>query len=366
MNITLVISSLSSGGAERVLVGMANWWAGRGVKVTIITYSVGNDFYTLAPGVNRVRLDLLRNSTGLFDAVRMFMWRIIRLRHAIKDSKPACVVSFIDKTNVLTLLACLGTSLRVVVSERTNPMHYKIKKLWTLLRDLIYRRSAILVVQTESLRDWAQCRIAANRVRVIPNSIDAARLKTINYINPDEGTVPWNGRIISMGRMSYEKGHDLLVEACAKIFPHYSGWGLELIGDGPLRSQLSLQAHDLGIEQKVRFHGTLIQPFGLIKAADIFVLPSRVEGFPNVLLEAMSLGCAVVSFDCPSGPSELINHKDNGLLVSPSDTDALAQALISLINDPVMRSRIGQNAVKVLTQYSEPEVMAMWDEVVRR
>lgn len=365
MNYVLVISSLGAGGAERVMTDLANWWVVQGHHVTVITLSEDKDFYQLSGDVERVRLGGVRRSANILIAMWMFILRLYRLRVAIRRANPDSILSFIDKINVLSLIASIGLDSRVIVSERTNPEHYKIHKLWALLRDLIYRRSSILVVQTESLRDWAQHRIAPSKVRVIPNSIDAARLRATSDLNPDEGTVPWSGRIISMGRMSYEKGHDLLLEACAKVLPHYSGWGLEIIGDGPLRSQLALQAHDLGIEQKVRFHGTLSQPFGLIKAADIFVLPSRVEGFPNVLLEAMSLGCAVVSFDCPSGPSELISHKENGLLVSPGNADALAQAIISLINDPVMRSRIGQSAVKIMEQYSEPEVMAMWDEVMR-
>lgn len=362
MNITLVISSLNSGGAERVLVGMANWWASRGVIVTIITYSEGSDFYELAPSVERVRLGLLHNSTSLFDAARMFIWRVLRLRRAIKATKPNCVVSFIDKTNVLTLLACLGTSLRVVVSERTNPKHYHISRAWAALRDLIYRRADAVVVQTESLRSWAEQRVSAPKVAVVPNALDKER---IVLMDGADALPPQAGmrRIVAVGRMTYEKGHDLLIQACAKVLPAHSEWRLELVGDGPLRGQLEQQAEQSGIGRQVHFHGQLKNPFSVVKSADLFVLPSRVEGFPNVLLEAMGLGVAVVSFDCASGPSELIAPQVSGLLVPPEDVDALAAAMQSLMVDPERRATMAAEAYRVRERYSESEIMGEWSRV---
>lgn len=362
MNIALVISSLNSGGAERVLVGMANWWVSRGVHVTIITYSTGNDFYDLLPGVNRVRLDLLHNSTGPLDAIRMFIWRVLCLRRAIKASKPDCVVSFIDKTNVLTLLACLGSSLRVVVSERTNPEHYHIRKAWGVLRDIVYRRADTVVVQTESLRSWAEMRVSPSRVAVIPNALDKERIMLMDsasVISPTSGM----RSIVAVGRMSHEKGHDLLIKACAKILPQYPGWCLDLVGDGPLRGQLEQMAQINGISSQVHFHGQLKNPFGVVKGADLFVLPSRVEGFPNVLLEAMALGVPAVSFDCASGPSELITSQVSGLLVPPGDVEGLASAMRALLDDPERRATISAEAYRVRERYSESEIMGEWNRV---
>ena len=363
MNITLIISTLSSGGAERVLVGLANWWASHGANVTIITYSGGDDFYVPVPSVRRLRLDLRRNSSNLFDTVRFFIWRIITLRRVIKSTKPGCVVSFLDQTNILTLLACLGTSLRVVVSERIDPRFYPIRPSWGLLRDMLYRRADTVVVQTESLRPWAEQRALPTRVAVIPNALDEERIKLMDSV--DISSHRSDGyRIVAMGRMDdHQKGFDLLIQACAKILPAHINWSLELIGDGQLRSQLEQLADQNGIRQQVHFHGRLKNPFAVMKGADIFVLSSRVEGFPNVLLEAMGLGVAVVSFDCPSGPSELIIPHVSGLLVPTEDVDALAAAIQSLMVDPARRAAMGAEAFRVRERYAESKIMGEWSRV---
>lgn len=362
MNITLVISSLNSGGAERVLAGMANWWASKGVCVTLITFSSGSDFYPLNPDIRRVRLGMLRKSRCLLDAMGMFVRRLFGLRCAILDSKPDCVLSFVDKTNVMTLLACMGTKLRVVVSERTNPNYYPLSRIWSLLRDIIYRRAYAVVVQTEALRVWAEKRVAATRVAVVPNALDRERLALMS-----QGVAPHVEagifRIVAVGRMTQEKGHDLLIRACAKVLPSHPDWRLELVGDGPLRSLLEQQAERSGIGRQVHFHGQLKNPFVVMKSADLFVLPSRVEGFPNVLLEAMALGLPVISFDCPSGPSELIIHRVSGLLALAADVDALAAAIQFLIQDLNFRTALGAEAYRIRERYSENKMMKEWSRV---
>lgn len=365
MNIVLVISSLGSGGAERVLSGMASYWSEAGNNVTLLTYSNSDDFYPVSKGVKRIKLGLMHESNGLLDSIFHFFLRLYALRKAISSCKPDCVVSFIEKTNVLTLLACSFLGVRVVVSERTNPRAYFIRRSWSRLRALVYRFADAVVVQTESLRPWAASICSSNRVWVIPNAIDNSRLQAMSQIQDCDQHMSWTHRIVSMGRMTTEKGHDLLLEAFARIFLEHAEWGLEIVGDGPLREKLSRQAESLGIADRVHFHGQLSSPFGVVKRADIFVLPSRIEGFPNVLLEAMCLGRAVVSFDCESGPSEMIQHNVNGLLVKAENVEELACAIKSLITDPEKRCKFAASATKVATQYNEKSVMSKWDRVIR-
>lgn len=362
MRLTLVISSLGGGGAERVMTAMANYWASQGREVTLITYSPSEDFYELAAAVRRVRLNLLAPTRNLFHAGLKFVSRWWSLRRAIQASKPDVVLSFMDKTNVLTLLACAGLRLRVAVAERTNPVHYTIPRAWSRLRDGLYRYASAVVVQTESLRTWADSRCDPARVHVIPNALDQARLSAMTEAVKASTDPCWEGRIMAMGRMTQEKGHDLLLAACAQVLSEFPRWRLEFIGDGPLRS--ALQAQQWGISDQVAFHGQLAEPFGTLKTADIFVLPSRVEGFPNVLLEAMALGRACVSFNCPSGPSELIDHEVNGLLVPSEDVAALARAIRRLISQPQLRTQLGAQARESTTRFTERAVMRQWDKVL--
>ncbi len=372
MKITMVISSLGAGGAERVLVGIANHWQAAGHRVTIITYVGGESFYPLVAGVVHRALPADRVVYGLIGLpVRAlsFVRRIARLRQAIIQTAPDKIVSFVDKTNVLTLLACSGLSYDIVISERTNPRYYPIGHIQSLLRQWLYRHAKVLVIQTRSLLDWAAGYVRPEQIAVIPNALDQARVQAIVQAIQSAGqqtvTLPvWGKRIIAMGRLSAEKGHDLLLTACAPVLQQYPDWGLEIIGDGPLRARLQQLSHELGIADRVHFYGQLKHPFEVMAGADVYVLPSRVEGFPNALLEAMGLGLPVVSFDCPSGPSDLIAHGENGLLVAPEDVAQMSQALVSLIQDEALRQRLGTHARYVLDSYAEERIMHRWDEVL--
>lgn len=360
MRITLVISSLGAGGAERVLAGIANWLVEHQYTVTLISYGLAEDFYSLHDKIKRVRLTNLGASQNLFNAFKNGVSRVYLLRHAIIESNADYVVSFIDKTNILTLLSCALTKQKVIISERTNPMHYSPGKVWSFLRDIIYKKAYRLVVQTDELALWAEKRVSKNKIIVIPNALDKERLRIMSGSEILKTNQVWKYRIIAMGRFSEEKGHDLLIQACAAVLPKYKNWGLELIGDGILKEKLIKQVHVAGIESQVYFHGQLKNPFGVLKGADIFVLPSRVEGFPNTLMEAMGLALPVISFDCPSGPSELIEHNQSGILVPANDIQLMADAIERLINSPHLRQEMSQKAVVVTDRYHEENIMNQW------
>ena len=225
LKIALVISSLGSGGAERVMAGLANFWARDRHEVTLITFSLSNDFYSIDSRVSRICLNLPSHLRNRFNPSFRVAQRWWRLRRAIRASGPDVVLSFVDKTNVMTLLACAGYGVRVVVAERTNPEHYVIPRAWSLLRDNFYRHAAALVVQTESLRSWAAARIRSDRVHVIPNALDGDRLRAISEAIGMPEEPRWEGCIVAMGRMTREKGHDLLLDACAQIFANFLGGG---------------------------------------------------------------------------------------------------------------------------------------------
>lgn len=122
--------------------------------------------------------------------------------------------------------------------------------------------------------------------------------------------------------------------------------GLLLLGDGADRASLEQLAHDLGVAAHVRFAGFCSNPFPFMRAARMLVLSSRYEGFGMVLLEAMALGTPVVSTDCPTGPRDLLDGGDSGLLVPPGDIDAMADAILKLLNDASLRERLVVNGMR--------------------
>jgi glycosyltransferase involved in cell wall biosynthesis len=357
--LTLVITSIEAGGAERVLSELANHWAARGRKVTLITLASGRkDFYPLDSSINRLALDVLEPSRGVLHALWGNIRRILRLRRAIQESSPELVLAFTDQTNVLTLLATRGLGVPVVVSERIDPLQHRLGRFWAWARRRTYPWASVVVVQTQRVRQWASGFVRGDRLAVIPNAVSAPRAPA--------GGVPSipQPAIVAMGSLVRRKGFDMLLEAFAGAAHDQPEWGLVIFGEGPDRGALEAQARALRIDDRVQMPGTVATPHQVLAQAALFVLSSRVEGFPNALLEAMSVGCAVASFDCPSGPADIITDGVDGLLVPAGDTAALSAALRRLIADPALRARLGGAARAVNRRFSREAIAAEWESVL--
>lgn len=363
MRLTLVIGTFGAGGAERVMAMMASYWVAQGHDITLVTLSPeSDDWFELDRRVHRVGLDLLSVSTGIGQAIYHNVRRIIRLRQQFRRSQPNIVISFLDTTNILTLLASLGLGIPIIVSERINPEHHALGGGWRGLRSVLYRHAGAVVVQSRTVGEWA-CRIVATKkIYVIPNPIKPLPISgRANVLNQRVGNT-----IIAMGRLVRQKGFDILIEAFGRCAAKHPGWSLVILGDGEERLNLQALAADLGIGDRIYFAGKVREPDKMLREADLFVLSSRYEGFPNALLEAMASGLAAISADCPSGPNEIIRDGVNGVLVRPDDVEALAAAMDGLMTDPLERQRLGVQAMEVVERFGINHVMKIWDELLKQ
>jgi GalNAc-alpha-(1->4)-GalNAc-alpha-(1->3)-diNAcBac-PP-undecaprenol alpha-1,4-N-acetyl-D-galactosaminyltransferase len=359
MNIALVIASLGAGGAERVMSELANHFAERGDRVTLITLdTIALDAYPLAPGIERVALGLVKDSTGIAGALAMNWRRLRAVRRAIRRTGARTVLSFEERTNVLVVVATLGLPLRRVVSERTDPTRHEIGAVWELMRRLTYPFADAVVVQTARLLPWARrTALRPGAAHAIPNPLRA--LKQCGPAPAARETM-----IAALGRLWLEKGHDVLIRAFAAVAPDYPEWRLTIVGEGPERAALTALTASLGVAERVEMPGWMDVPEEVLARAAVFVMSSRYEGFPNALLEAMGAGLPVISTAC-GGTEEMIEEGRNGYIVPIDDVDALAAALRRLLGDRGLRERLAADAYVAALRYSPRHVVPMWDAVLR-
>ena len=358
MRITLVIASLERGGAERVISLLASWWAEEGRDVTLLPLnSHAEPAYELHPLVKLVSLGLPPGKdsvSGVFQKIQ----KIFVLRRFLRENPSDVIVSFLDRSNILTLLASRGLGIPVVVSERTVPASYDIGIVLSSLRRMVYPQANAIVCQTDSVARWLRKRFQVP-VYSLPNPAPAAPVTS----GAEYQKATSQRTLIAVGRLAHEKGFDLLLEAFSKVADSFPEWQLSILGGGPLKETLEAKSRALKLMDRVRFEGACTDPFSALRAADIFVLSSRFEGFPNALTEAMACGLPVISFDCPCGPAEIIRHEVDGLLVPPEDIAALATALARLMANPQERQRLGARAPDVVVRFSKEKVLAMWDQI---
>lgn len=359
--ITLVINSLEAGGAERVLSIMANWWAERGRDVVIITFmeKSANSFYDLAPSTKMVNLSLSKNSSGIITGLLNNAGRILELRRAIFASEPDVVISFIDKTNALTALATRGLGIPVILAEHNEPSMVDIGRTWEMIRKITYIMADKVVLLSERARGYYSRRIARKAI-VIPNPV-------MSPPETDTGTVGGSIKapfIMSMGRLGHEKGFDLLINAFSMIAGRYPEWSLVILGEGTMRQELERTRDNLGLGNRVLMPGLVKNPYDYLKKAELYVLSSRYEGFPVALCEAMVSGTAAVSFDCKTGPREIIREGVDGILVPPGDVGKLADSMAMMIGDERKRREYSSNARQIAERFGPDKVMGMWDTVI--
>jgi len=359
MRLTLIISSLTCGGAERAAVLLAEGFLRENHQVSLITLAgVETDFYNLPDKVHRLALNITGDSPTIFHALWNNISRLWIIRKAIRLVRPEVVISFLHQTNILTLLASLNTSYPVIVSEQNNP-DVATEALWKKLRRVTYPYSARVVSTSQGVDayfDWlpkTKRAVIYNPLTLINEQVEASFI---------EGAALDKKWIISMGRLVYQKGFDILLAAFQQIAIKHLDWQLIILGEGELRPELEALKVQLG--NQVILPGLVSNPFPILKRAQLFVLSSRFEGFGNVLIEAMACGLAVISTDCPSGPQEIIRDQIDGILVPNEDVAALAVAMDRLMSDQEERQRLASRAPEIAERFQLEKVIGTWEALI--
>ena len=365
MKILFYIFSLGGGGAERVTVSLANYWASKGWKITIVTLAAaGQDAYALDPSIARISLNLTGASRGVADALLQNFNRAMALRQVLLDTRPDIAVAMMDAACVTLALAMQGlTGIVPVGSLHSHPPQQHTKAIWTRLQSFAYGQFPVILTLTPDTAAWVAANTKAKRIEVIPNPIQWPLPESEPRIEPGTLCKPERKLLLAAGRLSPEKGFDILIDVFASLSERHRDWDFAIVGEGAERQHLELAISARGLEQRVFLPGWAGNISDWYRRAELYVLSSRFEGFGNTLAEAMAHGLPAVSFDCDTGPRHIVRNGRDGFLTPKEDGPALAAALDRLMGDEDLRRRFGYAALETRGRFSLQRVAQMWESM---
>ena len=286
---------------------------------------------------------------------RMFrnLGNIFNVRKHFKTHKYDVIIGEAFPNNVLLFLA--GVSLKnVVAAEHVYYGYYG--SLLQKIRLHIYKKCRKVVVLTSKDKACYDKYLSSDHTRLIPNPIVLSE----KFISPLE-----NKKAIAIGRIQYQKGFDILVDVFKEVHKKYPDWKVDIYGDGNLRPELERQISDARLTGVVNLMGRTKEIYQKIREASFFILSSRFEGFSMVIAEAQSQGVPAVSFDCPNGPSDLIDNGINGILVKNQDKEALYNGICYMIEHPEERKAMGGKSLESVDKYSSVVICDMWKDLFK-
>jgi glycosyltransferase involved in cell wall biosynthesis len=322
---------LNRGGQERVMTLMANHFAEIGHDVQILLlfktekfFETNEDIKIFWPSIDRKKYSKWVYSLLLITHIRRF----------IKQSKPEVILSFGDWFNAYIIFVTRFLEYRLFVFDLMGPA-INLGLFQKTSRWILYRFATGVVAQTKTAANIIKLKTGIKNVHIIPTP-----LSPINSSQKEK-----KKSIVTVGRLSPEKGFIYLIRAFSLI--DQKEWTLHFVGDGKERVNLENEVIKLGQSEKIVFHGALKDFSDLFSESEIFVLSSLYEGFPNSLIEAMSVPLACISTNCVAGPSDIIKDGVNGMLVEPGNAEELAIAINNLIENPILRKTLAREAYKV-------------------
>jgi glycosyltransferase involved in cell wall biosynthesis len=332
-----LIPTLTGGGAERVVVTLLQHLNRARFELALAVVDTRDAAFRdqVPADVEFIDLGCLRVRQAL-PKLGLLLWR----------RQPDVVMSTLGHLNLALAIVrpLLPDSTRYIARETTivsnGIAQYSRPRLWAWAYRRYYNRFERVICQSRAMRDdlVAHFEVDAKRTVVIHNPVDQARIAAALALPAQSVTPPGLLRVVAAGRLSGEKGFDMLLDALT--LTRRRDLHLTILGDGPLRAELTSRADSLGIADRVRFAGFLVNPYPTIGAADLFVLSSRYEGFPNVVLEALACGIPVVAMPAPGGVREILDGIDGCIVADDISAEALATAI-----DRWQPSRVPESAV---------------------
>ena len=350
-----------AGGLERNVVALANELARRGHGVGLVTFDqeAARSFYRIDEGVRWYKVGVSRPHGPIGFGTRLRL--ILAIRAALRDARASVVVCFHHGILARFVLASRFTGIRLVVSERNSLTLYNHirRPKYNLNFLLMFLADRVTVQFPRYAADYP--RLLRPRIAAIPNPVSPSA--------PHAG-LGANGRrkplqLLAVGRLCAQKNYGTLIAAFADLAPRYPEWELVIVGDGETREIVLADVARHGLGARVRLIPATAGMSDAYRRASLFCIPSRWEGFPNALAEAMAHGLPAVGYRGCAGVNDLIAHGENGLLADGNgDARSLFEALDRLMADPARREEMGEAAVKSVERFHPDQVFPRWEALL--
>ena len=352
MRIFFYIHHLGNGGAERVTTSLANEMANQGHSVCIGLKTRGNNLYSISP-----EIELFENTV---DNVKFFRRhkKYRALRKKIMSWNPDVIIAVMPYNFVAVKVATLGLNIPIVVSDHTNftwNANWKLK----FIRYYFYRTADAVAVLSKFDYNLMESRLKNAVVMYNPLSFPVIT-----------GAPERNKTVLAVGRLSvwHVKGFDRLIEIWALVAPKFPDWKLRIAGDGSEEdyNYLRDQASKYNLEDRIEFLGFCDNIKEVMTSASVFVLTSRIEGFPCSLMEAMSQGCAPVAFSIHGIIKEIITDGKDGFIVPDDDMTKFGEMLCLLLENEYQRNSFSQKAIESIRRFEVDKVVKNWMSFLER
>ena len=357
--VLILIPRMGGGGAERVVSIVANHLcAEEDYEIRLNVLVSGESFYPLDPRIDYrsagFEVNRKNKLTRMISLGRNFLGAISYVKKVIREYRPDVVFSLLEEMDIVTYYALKDKrTCAFVCSERNDPT--KRNKPLQKLLERIYKTVDLFVCQSQTVADYYSM-VPESVKTVVPNPIDFAKIPE----RVEESKPP---RVVAVGRLVKQKNFPMLIESFATVAAAHEDVTLTIYGEGPERGTLEAQIEALGLSDRIILAGAHKDVVNCVRDAAVFAMSSDYEGFPNALVEAISVGVPVVTTDFPTGVGRELVTEKVGAVVDCGDAEAMAKALSDLLSDDERRANIRAEGYRVTRPFAVENVVKMWEDL---